>query len=117
MIPNRILYITKGIIPIFSTKPRKSFIVKKANIIEVRNPDIKITKSNDIATLFKSVSNKIIAPRMVGIPNKNANLDASFKFSPINNAAVIAVPDLDAPGMRAKHCIIPMNKAAYAVSS
>ena len=117
MIPSRILYITKGIIPIFSTKPRKSFIVKKANIIEVRNPDIKITKSNDIATVFKSVSNKIIAPRIVGIPNINANLDASFRFSPINNAAVIAVPDLDAPGMRAKHCIIPMNKAAYAVSS
>ena len=34
--------------------------------------------------------------------NKKANLEASFKFKPMNNAAVIAVPDLDAPGKSEK---------------
>ena len=54
---------------------------------------------------------------MVGIPNINANLDASFKFNPISNAAVIAVPDLDAPGMRAKHWNAPINNAVNNVIS
>ena len=30
------------------------------------------------------------------------HLEASFKFKPINKAAVIAVPDLEAPGKSAK---------------
>ena len=49
------------------------------------------------------------------MPNKNENFDASFRFKPINNAAVIAVPDLDAPGKRAKHWTIPINTAVKRV--
>ena len=48
-----------------------------------------------------SISKKTNAPKIVGILNKNANLDASFRFKPMNKAAVIAVPDLDAPGNKA----------------
>ena len=51
------------------------------------------------------------------MPNINENLDASFKFKPINRAAVIAVPDLDAPGIKAKHCTSPIIKAPYIVIS
>jgi hypothetical protein len=45
-----------------------------------------------------SKSKKTKAPRIVGMLNKKANLEASFKFNPMNKAAVIAVPDLEAPG-------------------
>jgi hypothetical protein len=45
---------------------------------------------------------KTSAPKIVGIANKKANFDESFKFNPINKAAVIAVPDLYAPGNKAK---------------
>ena len=49
--------------------------------------------------------------------NINENLDASFKLKPINKAAVIAIPDLDAPGIKAKHCTTPIIKAPYIVIS
>ena len=40
---------------------------------------------------------------IVGIASRNANFEASFIFNPINRAAVMTVPDLDAPGINAKH--------------
>ena len=48
------------------------------------------------------MSKKTKAPKIIGMLNKKANLEASFKFKPINKAAVIAVPDLEAPGKSAK---------------
>ena len=45
---------------------------------------------------------KTKAPNIVGMPNIKENLDASFKLNPNNKAAVIAVPDLEAPGNKAK---------------
>ena len=39
------------------------------------------------------------------------------EFKPMNRAAVIAVPDLDAPGINAKHCTSPIIKAPYIVIS
>ena len=48
-----------------------------------------------------SMSKNISAPSIVGMLNKKANLEASFKFRPIRSAAVIAVPDLEAPGIKA----------------
>ncbi len=50
-----------------------------------------------------SFNKKTRAPKIVGIAKRKANLDASFKFKPIKSAAVIAVPDLDAPGNSAKN--------------
>ena len=43
-----------------------------------------------------SISTK--APKIVGMLNKKANLEVSLIFSPIINAPVIAIPDLEAPG-------------------
>ena len=39
---------------------------------------------------------------MVGMLNKNANFEVSFRFKPISNAPVMAIPDLEAPGKIAK---------------
>ena len=64
-----------------------------------------------------SISKKTNAPKIVGILNKKANLEASFKFKPMNNAAVIAVPDLEAPGKSAKTWNNPINKAHMILSS
>ena len=93
----------KGIIPIFSTTLRKSFIVKKAKIIDVTKPTIKFKRLNSTTSVFRSKLSKVNAANIVGIASKNANFEASFKLSPIKSPAVIAVPDLDAPGIRAKH--------------
>ena len=60
---------------------------------------------------------KTSAPKIVGMPNIKENFDASLRFIPINRAAVIAVPERDAPGIRAKHWKNPINKAPYKVNS
>jgi hypothetical protein len=75
--------------------------VKKAKAIEVKNPIQIGSKSIDISDDVISFKRKTRAPKIVGIANRKANLDASFKFKPTKRAAVIAVPDLDAPGNRA----------------
>ena len=43
-----------------------------------------------------------MAPRIVGMLSKKANLEESLRFNPTNNAPVIAIPDLEAPGKTAK---------------
>ena len=58
-----------------------------------------------------SIISKTKAPNIVGMLNMKENLDASFKLIPINKAAVIAVPDLEAPGNKAKVWNIPINRA------
>lgn len=100
--PRKTLYATKGIMPIFSTNFRNNFIVKKAKIIDVKKPILMLSKSKLTFSLVKSKKSRINAPIMVGIANKKANLEASFRLNPIRSPAVIAAPDLDAPGIKAK---------------
>ena len=88
--------------PKLSTKARKYLIVKKAKIIDVIKPT-----SNDPTLIIcsediKSMTKKTNAPNIVGIASMKENFEASLKFRPINSAAVIAVPDLEAPGNKAK---------------
>lgn len=59
---------------------------------------------------------KIIAPRIVGIASINENLDASFRFKPTKRAAVIAVPDREAPGKRENIWKKPIQSAPTSVS-
>ena len=101
--PSKNLYATKGIIPIFSTSLRNNFIVKKAKIIDVKKPMLILSRSKLAFSLFKSKMSKVNAPRIVGIASKNANFEASFRLNPIKRPAVIAAPDLEAPGIKAKH--------------
>ena len=88
--------------PIFSTKIRKYLIVRKATMHEVKKPTTK--EMILILVSYRTISpiKKTSAPKIVGIANKKANFDESFKFNPISKAAVIAVPDRDAPGNKAK---------------
>ena len=65
----------------------------------------------------KSAIKKTSAPSIVGIARRKANFEESFRFKPIKRAAVIAVPDLDAPGNKAKTWKAPMNNAPIIVSS
>ncbi len=55
------------------------------------------------------------APRIAGIANKNENLIAATMLRPKYKLAVIVIPDRDTPGMIAKHCAQPMNKASLTV--
>jgi hypothetical protein len=77
--------------PIFSTKIRKYLIVRKATIHEVNKPTTR--EMILILVSYRAISpiKKTSAPKIVGIANKKANFDESFKFNPINKAAVIAV--------------------------
>jgi hypothetical protein len=75
--------------------------VRNAKTIEVKNPIQIGSKSIDTSDDVISFKRKTRAPKIVGIANRKANLDASFKDKPTKRAAVIAVPDLDAPGNRA----------------
>ncbi len=89
--------------PIFSTIFKNILMVKNAKIIDVRKPIIKFSSSKVPLSLLKSRTSKVSAPKIVGIASKKANFEASFKFNPIKSPAVIAAPDLDAPGINAKH--------------
>ena len=100
--PNPSLYKTKGYIPILSAKSKKYLMVKKAKNIETRKPMISERLLRYTSELTTSRSKKTKAPKIVGIPSIKENFDASFKLKPINKAAVIAVPDLEAPGSNAK---------------
>ena len=77
-------------------------IEKNAKISDVKKPTPRIRRSYLKSALMISKIKKTIAPSIVGMPSINANLEESFKLSPKNNAAVIAIPDLDAPGIKAK---------------
>jgi hypothetical protein len=74
--------------------------VRNAKIEDEKNPINRTDKLRVISEVRKSPIRKTIAPKIVGIASINENLDASFKFKPIKRAAVIAVPDLEAPGKR-----------------
>ena len=77
-------------------------MVKNATKAEPKKPVNIINKSfnsNEYAPL-KKINTK--APKMVGMLNKNANFEVSFRFKPISNAPVMAIPDLEAPGKIAK---------------
>jgi len=86
-------------------------------MLEVKKPTTKEIILIWVSYRTKSPIKKTSAPKIVGIANKKANFDESFKFNPINKAAVIAVPDLDAPGNKAKTWNIPIKIAPAIVSS
>lgn len=56
-----------------------------------------------VSKFFISKKLNKIAPAIVGIDSIKENFAASVLLKPKNNAAVIAVPDLDAPDIRLKH--------------
>tara|TARA_E500000081_G_scaffold42737_1_gene46289 strand:+ start:296 stop:526 length:231 start_codon:yes stop_codon:yes gene_type:complete len=56
-----------------------------------------------VSKLFISKKLNKIAPAIVGIDSIKENFAASVLLKPKNNAAVIAVPDLEAPDIRLKH--------------
>ena len=73
-----------------------------AKTMDVTKPINIGSKSIDPSKDIISFNKKTKAPKIVGIAQRKANLDASFKFKPIKSAAVMAVPDLEAPGNSAK---------------
>ena len=74
-----------------------------ANINVVKNPVIVVKMLISVSKLLISKKLNKIAPAMVGIDSIKENFAASVLLKPKNNAAVIAVPDLDAPDIRLKH--------------
>lgn len=76
-------------------------MVRKAIIDEITKPMIKCNKFILMEAEAISIVKKTKAPNIVGMPSKKENFEASFILRPSNRPAVIAVPDLDAPGISA----------------
>ncbi len=76
-------------------------MVKKAIKAELIKPVNIISMSLDAIEKAPLASISIKAPKMVGMLKRNANFEVSLIFSPIINAPVIAIPDLEAPGKTA----------------
>ena len=81
------------------------------NIIEVKKPINRGVTEIVTSEEYKLNNINVKAPKIVGIASINENFDASFRLNPKIRAAVIAVPDREAPGIRAKVWISPINKA------
>lgn len=58
-----------------------------------------------------------LAEAIVGIAKKNENSVATFLFKPSKSPPIIVAPDLDTPGIIARHCINPILKALSGVIS
>ena len=65
-------------------------------------PASKIIKSSMESTYASDTNIKTIAPRIVGMLSKKANLEESLRFKPTSSAPVMAIPDREAPGKTAK---------------
>ena len=59
------------------------------------------------------LASKIVAPRTIGIANKNENFIASSFFKPENKPAEIVEPLLEIPGRSAKICVKPITNELY----
>ena len=74
-----------------------------ANINVVKKPINVVKMLIFVSKFFISKKLNKIAPAIVGIDSIKENFAASVLLKPKNNAAVIAVPDLEAPDIRLKH--------------
>ena len=88
--------------PILFTNLRKNSMLKNATNADIRNPRIKMRISLRLTFWSKPETININAPEIAGIANKNANLEPSLRLKPKISAPVIKIPDLEAPGKKAK---------------
>ena len=73
-----------------------------------------ISTSKKKPSLKKSEKlSNVIAASITGIDNSKEYLEASYRLKPINKPAVIIIPDLLVPGIRAKIWNNPMMKASF----
>ena len=76
-----------------------------------------INKYNRLSICPIFFISKIDAPKIIGIDNKNENLDAVFVSNPENNPADIVDPDLDIPGNTATAWNNPITKLFFKFNS
>ena len=106
-----------GARPIFSRVFKKKLIVKKANKKEIIIAKSK-SKLRDcwLILLIPKISTIEITP-IVGMDSKKLYLAEKSILYPINSAVMIVTPDLEAPGISAKHCPKPIVSESKYVRS
>ena len=67
--------------------------------------------------LYNLYNSKEPAAAIVGIESNIENFAASLRFTPQNLAIVIVMPERLVPGIKAKHCAKPINKASLKLIS
>ena len=72
----------------------------KNEIINAMESSVPLSVISMKLTLMSSA--KAMAP-MVGIAKRKLNLEAAVALSPRNKPAVMVIPDLDVPGIKARH--------------
>ena len=81
-------------------------IPKETTQPSIRNPNSAAVKWNPNLISFSA-----LAPNMTGIARKNVNSAATSLDTPMISAPTIVAPDLDVPGIIAKHCTSPIKRA------
>ena len=66
---------------------------------------------------IKSFSFNSPAPKIIGIDNKNEKRAAASRVSPVNNAAVMVIPERDVPGINAIAWAKPIINMSLKLSS
>ena len=83
-------------------------ITKKPEIKLATPPAIKNSHSEDVS-LVRLSSEKITAPKIAGIDNKNEYRAASFLLIFTNRDTEMVVPEREIPGSKAKLCPTPIS--------
>ena len=80
---------------------------------ELITPINMVLRSKSMFFVVISYISKKNAKQITGIDNKNENLAAASRLMPNNRPAVSVTPDLDAPGIKANACAIPIKMIAF----
>ena len=93
---------TNGKKPILSTNRIKKIIVKYEVIKATTNPIKRRVQSIWLVSLTKSKVFNKVASAITGIDKRNAYFIERALERPISKAAVIVMPERDAPGIKAR---------------
>jgi len=88
-------------------------ITKYPVMKEEINPKISGQNNKELLNKLKfSINEAIYVKDNIGMASMNEKCVDFFLFTPKNIAAAIVIPDLDMPGIIAKHWAMPIKKAS-----
>ncbi len=72
-----------------------------------------MNQSIGVVDKTRSANFKLDAAAIVGIEIRNEIREASSRVNPVSKAAVMVIPDLDVPGISARHWLAPIRSAFF----
>lgn len=87
-------------------------MAKRPDIKADRKPTIKRLKLWAAGSCRSFLPSSSMAPPMIGVDNRKENLAAVSLVRFLKRPAVIVIPDLETPGIRAIAWAVPINRAS-----